>query len=115
MAAVGVVVRDDCRNLVDGMCEVVQADSVVVVECIAVNEGLKLATDRKYSKVIVEMDSSIVYNAIKGEKRTANSVANWVVSQAIKGMCRNCWVLQPPSSLVHDLSRDDLPAPPYCF
>ena len=44
--------------------------------------------------------------------RKANQAADWVAKQVKKGVCLSNWVGLSPSSLVHILSRDGLPAPP---
>ncbi|KAM2676114.1 hypothetical protein EV1_002812 [Malus domestica] len=44
--------------------------------------------------------------------RQANSAADWVASHCKRRMCSDVWVIRPPSSLVHILSKDGLPCPP---
>ncbi|KAI5351195.1 hypothetical protein L3X38_004086 [Prunus dulcis] len=44
--------------------------------------------------------------------REANRSADAIASLARKGMCLESWLVRPPSSLVHILSRDGLPCPP---
>ena len=44
-------------------------------------------------------------------RRNANIAADWVASEAIKGMCNIGWVRQPPSSLMYILDKDGLAAP----
>ena len=140
-AGIGVVMRNAEGKLVDGYYGKVKADSVLVVEAKAVKRGVKLAIEKNYHKVIVKMDSKIVHDEIVKEKmeinwriwplirdirrmleqmeekkvkiirRNANRAADWVALQAKRGMCNNGWILQPPSSLVHILNKEGLPAP----
>ncbi|CAL2272791.1 unnamed protein product [Prunus armeniaca] len=44
--------------------------------------------------------------------RDANHAADWVASQARRGLCAEAWVIRPPTALVYVLSRDGLPCPP---
>ena len=44
--------------------------------------------------------------------RKANQATDWIAKQVRKGMYYPNWVNLPPSSLVHKLSKDGLPAPP---
>ncbi|XVF87940.1 hypothetical protein PTKIN_Ptkin19aG0009000 [Pterospermum kingtungense] len=44
--------------------------------------------------------------------RKANVVVDWLSQLVKKGMCSIGRVLIPPSSLVHILDKDGLPAPP---
>ncbi|KAI5318927.1 hypothetical protein L3X38_038635 [Prunus dulcis] len=44
--------------------------------------------------------------------REANRSVDVVASLARKAMCLESWLVRPPSSLVHILSRDGLPCPP---
>ncbi|XVF02859.1 hypothetical protein REPUB_Repub04eG0210900 [Reevesia pubescens] len=67
-AAIGVVVRDNDGKLIDGLGVCVAANSVVMTEAKAVREGLKLVSEKKFPKVVVEMDYAIVYKAISGGK-----------------------------------------------
>ena len=45
-------------------------------------------------------------------KRSANVAADWAAKFALKEMCNLGWIHLPPSSLVHILDKDGLPAPP---
>ena len=48
-------------------------------------------------------------------KRDANQAAHWVARKSLKEMCPEGWVKKHPSSLVHILSRDGFPAPPFTY
>ncbi|XVF11097.1 hypothetical protein REPUB_Repub07fG0240000 [Reevesia pubescens] len=63
-AAIGIVVRDNDGKLIDGLDACVVAFIVVMTEAKVVNEGLKLVSEKKFPKDVVEMDTAIVYHAI---------------------------------------------------
>ena len=42
--------------LVDGFCELTKADNALVVEARAIRRSIKLVIEKKYQKVVVEMD-----------------------------------------------------------
>ena len=141
LSEIGIVVRNNECKLVDGIYAKVKADSALVAEALAVREGFKLAIAKDYRKVEIEMDSLIVYSKItkiRKEKqwkiwpiirdilrlrnqilekkilwirRNANKAADWVATQANRGICRFGWVVQQPSSSVYILDKDGLPAP----
>ena len=71
-AGIGVVVRNAEGKLVDGYSGTVKADNVLVVEAKAVKRGVKLAIEKNYHKVIVEMDSKTVHDEIVKEKMERN-------------------------------------------
>ena len=68
----GMVVRNAHGELVDGIRVEVEADCALVTEPIVVREGIKLAVEQKFQKVVVEMDSSMVHFEIVEERRVKN-------------------------------------------
>ena len=61
-AGIGVVIRDDEGALMDGVGGEVKADSALMTEALACREGLKLAVNRKYAKVEIEMDLEVLFS-----------------------------------------------------
>ena len=58
--------------LVDGYCGIVKADNVLMVEAKAVKRRVKLAIEKNYHKVVVEMDLKTVHDEIVKEKMKRN-------------------------------------------
>ena len=67
-----VVVRNVKGVLVDGYSGRVKADNELVVEAMTVRKGIKLVLKKKFQKMVVEMDSKIVYDEIVNEKKERN-------------------------------------------
>ncbi|CAL9003044.1 unnamed protein product, partial [Prunus brigantina] len=108
----------------------------------ALLDGLWLAKDNGFPKVIMETDSKVCFSAANNSlscvkwplfpifhsinelrnsfdslqwswvPREANQAADWVASQVKRGLCAEAWVNRPPTALVFILSRDGLPCPP---
>ena len=57
--------------LVDGFCELTKADKALVVEARAIRRSIKLVIEKKYQKVVVEMDSKVVHDEIKCRRKWA--------------------------------------------
>ncbi|GAA0173763.1 hypothetical protein LIER_27311 [Lithospermum erythrorhizon] len=66
--SLGVVIRDD-RGLFNGAFfkQIPRVDSPLVVEALAIREGLHFAWGQQYRKLEVESDSRQLINAIRGE------------------------------------------------
>ena len=78
-----VVVRNAEGCLVDGCCEAVKADNSLVVEAIAVRKGLKVAIEKKYQKVVLEMDSRVVHYEVMKKKKARH----WKIWPIFKECC----------------------------
>lgn len=106
----------------------------------AVMARVKWVVHQCCNRVIVEIDSNIVYREFKGDSackywkiqpyipyllkqkgnfvdfdfekvgKEANRAADWCAHLAMKGMCFDDRVSEPPSSLVKVLRSDGLPA-----
>ena len=89
-----------------------ETDSEIVYkECATAGDGNRWKL-RSVVKDIKELLHQIPIKKLQAINRNANEAADWVASQAIKGMCDNGWLRLPPSSLVHILNKDGLPVPP---
>ncbi|XP_020424568.1 uncharacterized protein LOC109950392 [Prunus persica] len=138
----GVVMRDHTGILLDGITHCFQSLSAVQAECHAIRSGLEMAYVRGFTNVIVETDFKVCFAAVQEDisvsnwtlypilydirmlkvsfsslrwawtTRDANHAADWVASQARRGLCAEAWVIRPPTALVYILSRDGLPCPP---
>ena len=69
LAGLRVVVRNENGILIDGVCEAVKADGPLLAEALAVKKGIKLAVEKGYQKVKLEMDSEVVYTEILKNKQ----------------------------------------------
>ncbi|KAI5318770.1 hypothetical protein L3X38_038478 [Prunus dulcis] len=135
-------VRGFHNNLLDGITHCFQSLSAVQAECHAIRSGLEMAYVRGFTNVIVETDFKVCFAAVQEDisvskwtlypilydirmlkvsfsslrwawtTRDANHAADWVASQARRGLCAEAWVIRPPTALVYILSRDGLPCPP---
>ncbi|CAL8170127.1 unnamed protein product [Prunus armeniaca] len=141
-ASDGVVIRDHTGILLDGITHCFQSLSAVQAECHVIRSGLEMAYVRGFTNVIVETDFKVCFAAVREDisvsnwtlypilydirmlkasfsslrwawtTRDANHAADWVASQARRGLCAEAWVIRPPTALVYILSRDGLPCPP---
>ena len=68
MAGIGTVVRNRLGELVNGKEKQIKAKSSLLVEALASKEGLKLAAEQKYQKVIFESDSEVVDSNLKQKR-----------------------------------------------
>ncbi|KAM1146029.1 hypothetical protein PS2_037744 [Malus domestica] len=80
----------------------------------SLNNDFKKANWTIFPLLIQIRNLSIQFRSIywRWVPRQANSAADWVASHCKRGMCSDVWVIRPPSSLVHILSKDGLPCPP---
>ncbi|CAL9028140.1 unnamed protein product, partial [Prunus brigantina] len=142
MAGVGVIIRKIAGSCIGGLAAQVRAQSPLMAEVLALKHGLLRAKELNLVNVVVESDSQVAINSVQRDvsssnwelypilkdirflkasftnlnwawvPREANRSADAVASLARKGMCLESWLVRPPSSLVHILSRDGLPCPP---
>ena len=140
-AGIGVVVRDGNGRVVTGVARKMRLKSCLEAEAAALREGVFLAESMGIQKIVLEIDSEIMFKELekgKGKgnwkimpyiqnilgkkdcfegkkfskiKRSANKTTDWLAKQVKQGMSLTNWVYLPPSFLVHILSRDGLPAP----
>ena len=141
-AGMRVVIRKGDGKVISGVACKVKVCSNIEAEAVAIREGMELAKRMRIKKIEVENDSEILYKRCIGKEnmtnwkmepyvqdiqmlkdcfeevkwskvsRVANKAVDWLANHVKKGMCLENWVILPPSSLVHILSRDGLPAPP---
>ncbi|OMO67607.1 hypothetical protein COLO4_30075 [Corchorus olitorius] len=110
---VGVVARNE-GALVGGLGKKVTASSSGMVEILAIEEGIKLAKDNGWDKVVIETDSKEALKTIQvwskdfNMRWVPNGAAHWVAVSTRKGMCTHDWVQTPPSSLLLLLTKDGL-------
>ncbi|CAL9001537.1 unnamed protein product [Prunus brigantina] len=118
------------------------AESAIMAQAIAGLEGCKWASELGLSEVCFEYDSKELIESVKGNIKRGRwnlypllsrirecnsnfSNCNWawtgrkndeaVDHLALLALSRSSsevWVSRPPTSLVHNLSRDGLPCPP---
>lgn len=136
------IVRDHAGILIDGDSELCFASSALEAECRAALLASNLARRLNPSPIIFESDSLTLIKNINAPvhqlhwnispliqkiwmshkpsshfiwlwtPRLTNCAADHVASLVVRKMCPEVWVLRPPSSLMHILSRDGLPCPP---
>ncbi|OMO87944.1 reverse transcriptase [Corchorus capsularis] len=124
-AAVGVIARGANGMVVDGLGKKVRASSCDMAEVMAVREGIRLAKEKRWERVILETDSQeALTDCIKDDSvcawevkplvqdikvwsrsirelemiwvpRSANGAAHWVAVSTRKGMCNDDWKLPP--------------------
>ncbi|CAL8167502.1 unnamed protein product [Prunus armeniaca] len=136
----GVVLRNHDGEVVGGKANLFQALSADQAEGQALLDGLSLAKDNGFLKIIMETGSKVCFSAAKDVlssvkwlsffhaikdlrasfeslqwswvPREANQAADWVASRVKRGLCAEAWVNRPPTAQVFILSRDGLPCPP---
>ncbi|KAM2691341.1 hypothetical protein EV2_005754 [Malus domestica] len=141
-SGLGVVFHSSNGTLINGVSTPCLSSSALQTEANAALLAVRSAKDSNFSDVVFESDSLELIRSLKNDfkkanwtifplliqirnlssqfrllnwrwvPRQANSAADWVASHCKKGMCFNVWVIRPPSSLVHILSKDGLPCPP---
>ncbi|CAL2270238.1 unnamed protein product [Prunus armeniaca] len=127
-------------EVVGGKANLFQELSADQAEGQALLDGLSLAKDNGFLKIIMETGSKVCFSAAKDVlssvkwlsffhaikdlrasfeslqwswvPREANQAADWVASQVKRGLCAEAWVNRPPTAQVFNLSRDGLPCPP---
>ena len=63
------MVRNYEGSLLNGECDVVMADCLLVVEALAIRKDVKLVIEKRFQKVEIEMDSLIVHTKILNKKK----------------------------------------------
>ncbi|OMO61937.1 hypothetical protein CCACVL1_23137 [Corchorus capsularis] len=140
-AGIGIIIRNSDAEVVGGLAERHKVCSSLIAEGIAVKNGLQLAKQMRIPKIVVETNSQVLVQSVERSDdghweidnivhdirslmkyfedcrirwiaRSANKAADWLSQQLKKGMRISNWVNVPPSTFVHVLSRDGLPAPP---
>ena len=138
---IGVVIKDEEGKVIVGISMKVSRKTSLETKAEALRERVHLDERSGMKKIVLEIDSEIMYKEIMGRQtqgrrkmypyvhdihmrktsfegfqcswvRRANQAADCIVNQVKKGMSCSNWVILPPSSFVHILSRDGLPAPP---
>ena len=79
-AGIKVVVRNYEGSLLNGECDVVMADCLLVVEALAIRKDVKLVIEKRFQKVEIEMDSLIVHAEIVNKKKEMQ----WVIWPIIR-------------------------------
>lgn len=137
----GVVARNHQGLCVGGLAKPSICDSVLIAECEAVLEGLLLARDSQFGRVIVSTDSMELITNIRNphtrgcwkifpilnkirraaatfvelqwewSPRKANKAAHAAAALATRVVDLNRWASEPPPSLTLVLRNDGLPCP----
>ncbi|XP_028946849.2 uncharacterized protein [Malus domestica] len=141
-SGLGVVFRSSNGSIFNGVSSPCLSSSALQTEAKAALLAVRSALDSNFSDVVFESDSKELIGSLNNDfkkanwtifplliqirnlstqfcsiywrwvPRQANSAADWVASHCKRGMCSDVWVIRPPSSLVHILSKDGLPCPP---
>ena len=112
----GVIVRNTEGKVVDGRGKRRMADSVLIAEFFSLRDGIKLVVERKWQKVLLEIDAKGVavrplvldiqrlLRLVPDWKlrviKRANAAIDWVAIQTKLGMCLFDWIRHHPSSLM---------------
>ncbi|KAI5331863.1 hypothetical protein L3X38_021989 [Prunus dulcis] len=83
---------------------------MLAAEANAVIQGLVFATNLGHREVIVETDSRLLINGVKGDVR--NKAAHEAALIGVRVVELESGVSRPPLSLVQVLLSDGLPRPP---
>ncbi|KAM2126642.1 hypothetical protein ACFX1R_006637 [Malus domestica] len=141
-SGLGVVFRSSNGTLINGVSTPCLSSSTLQTEAKAALLAVRSAKDSNFSNVVFESDSLELIRSLKNDfkkanwtifplliqirnlssqfrslnwrwvPRQVNSATDWVASHCKRRMCSDVWVIRPPSSLVHILSKDGLPCPP---
>ncbi|XVE75500.1 hypothetical protein DITRI_Ditri12bG0098400 [Diplodiscus trichospermus] len=103
--------------MIAGASKGFKARNVLQAEALALRDGVKLAVEKKYEKVIFENDSKILHTELANKSfrlvsRKANRAADWLAVQARKGLSFCEWQMPLATTLVGIMNKDGLPAPP---
>ncbi|KAM2227522.1 hypothetical protein ACFXTI_014318 [Malus domestica] len=140
-SGLGVVFHSSNGSIINGVYSPCLSSSALQSEAKAALLAVRSALDSNFSDVVFESDSKELIGSLHSDfkkanwsifplliqiqnlsaqfrsiywrwvPRQANSAADWVASHCKRGMCSDVWVIRPPSSLVHILSKDGLPCP----
>ncbi|KAI5346148.1 hypothetical protein L3X38_014027 [Prunus dulcis] len=141
-AGLGGVIRNSSGVFMGGFAACKIANSVLEAEAHAALAGLSLAAEMGLANVVIESDSQVLVNCVRGKipkgiwsiypilsairsccnnfiscdwrwiSRRANKAADAVAAIAWRTKCDKVWLNRPPSSLVFVLQSDGLPCPP---
>ncbi|KAM1476449.1 hypothetical protein ACFX15_037340 [Malus domestica] len=140
-SGLGVVFRSSNGSIFNGVSSPCLSSSALQTEAKAALLAVRSVLDSNFSDVVFESDSKELIGSLNNDfkkanwtifplliqirnlsiqfrsiywrwvPRQVNSAADWVASHCKRGMCSDVWVIRPPSSLVHILSKDGLPCP----
>ena len=88
MAAYGVVARNREGRVLAGKSQWLEMDEAEIAEAIAIKQGIKLAVEQRYQKVIIEFNAKVVVERINGRERSRY----WktaIIEEDIKELLRN--------------------------
>ncbi|XWS63309.1 hypothetical protein CRYUN_Cryun06bG0084300 [Craigia yunnanensis] len=89
VAGLGVVVRNGDGMLVEGRNRSSLAMNALQIEAMAVKEGVKLAIEKKFQKVEMEMDSREIHLVLTKKSQ----MTNWRIRPLVLDIQKKCWVL----------------------
>ncbi|XP_022717858.1 uncharacterized protein LOC111276389 [Durio zibethinus] len=88
-AGIGIVIRDESGNMVDGIGKQVKVGSALAAKALAVRIVLELVAARKFKTVIMEMEYKVLYSHFQ---RT-NENYNWRIRPILREIMKLWWEL----------------------